>query len=235
MEPPAIGILMLDTAFERIHGDVGNPRTYPFPVRFDVVKGASTDEVVAKGDRARTILPAFLDGARRLEASGVRAITTSCGFLSVVQDEMAAALSVPFVASSLSLVPLVRQMVGGRPVGVITAHAGHLSERHFAASGIAPDWEVHLRGMEGVDAFYAPILGGANTLDADAVSRGLVDLCMALQRDVPDLAALVFECTNLQPYAHAVQAQTGLPVFGIYHLIQMLHDAACAPQFDGQV
>lgn len=234
MATPAIGILMLDTGFPRIHGDVGNPRTYPFPVQFQVVQGATTDNVVTGADRARALLPAFIDAGRVLEATGVRAITTSCGFLSVVQHEMAAALSVPFVASSLSLVPLVRQMVGGRPLGVITAHSGHLSSRHLAACGIAPEWPVHVRGMEDVEAFHSPILGGAQTLDVNAVSRGTVDTCAALQRDVPDLGALVFECTNLQPCAQAVQAETGLPVFGIYHLVRTLHDATCAPQFDRQ-
>ncbi|MFL4469219.1 aspartate/glutamate racemase family protein [Tateyamaria armeniaca] len=217
-----------------MHGDVGNARTYPFPVRFHVVQGATTDEVVAGADRARAMLPAFITAARDLEAAGVRAITTSCGFLSVVQAEMAAAVSVPFVASSLSLVPLVRQMVGGRPVGVITAHSGHLSARHLSACGIDPDWAV-VRGMEDVAAFSDPILRGAESLDVETTQSAVVDIVRALHRDVPDLGALVFECTNLQPYAAAVQAETGLPVFGIYHVVQMLHDATHALHFDGQV
>ena len=42
-----IGILMLDTGFRRYPGDVGNAATWPFPVQFRVVKGASARRVVS--------------------------------------------------------------------------------------------------------------------------------------------------------------------------------------------
>lgn len=234
-----VGILMLDTQFPRIHGDIGNARTFRFPVRFQVVSGATTDEIVAEADRARVLLPAFIEGARALEACGVRAITTSCGFLTVVQEELAAAVSVPVVTSSLFLVPLIRQMVAGRPIGVITAHSGALSQRHLTVCGIDPAWPVFVRGMEKTRAFNAAILGGTDggppQLDVDGATQEVADLCTALYKEVPDLGALVFECTNLQPYAGSAQAATGLPVFGIYHAIQMLNAACRAPRFDFEV
>ena len=37
---PTIGILVLETRFPRLHGDAGNPSTWPFPVRIAVVAGA---------------------------------------------------------------------------------------------------------------------------------------------------------------------------------------------------
>ena len=40
-EATSIGILMLETRFPRIPGDVGNARTWPFPVRYRVVPGAT--------------------------------------------------------------------------------------------------------------------------------------------------------------------------------------------------
>ena len=30
---PALGVVMLDTRFPRLPGDIGNPATFPFPVR----------------------------------------------------------------------------------------------------------------------------------------------------------------------------------------------------------
>ena len=36
----ALGIIMLDTKFPRLRGDVGNARTWPFPVSPRIVGGA---------------------------------------------------------------------------------------------------------------------------------------------------------------------------------------------------
>ena len=41
-----IGILMLDTAFPRYLGDVGNPDTFDHPVIYGIVPGATPDAVV---------------------------------------------------------------------------------------------------------------------------------------------------------------------------------------------
>jgi len=65
----SVGILMLDTRFPRIPGDMGNAATFPFPVRYQRVAGASPDLVVRRG--AAGLLPAFVDGARQLEREGV--------------------------------------------------------------------------------------------------------------------------------------------------------------------
>lgn len=39
---------MLDTRFARIEGDMGNALTWPFPVLYRVVRGASPKRVVLK-------------------------------------------------------------------------------------------------------------------------------------------------------------------------------------------
>src|SRR5437667_11416092 len=83
----SVGVLMLDTRFPRIPGDIGNASTFDFPVRYLRVAGASPDRVV-RGD-GRALLPLFVEGARSLEREGVRAITTSCGFLARFQEELA--------------------------------------------------------------------------------------------------------------------------------------------------
>jgi hypothetical protein len=83
-----LGILMLDTAFPRIRGDVGNPATWPFPVRFKVVRHASPQRVV-RADAAG-LLDAFVAAGRALAAEGATAIITTCGFLALHQYKLAA-------------------------------------------------------------------------------------------------------------------------------------------------
>ena len=39
-----LGILMLEARFPRIPGDMGNGATWPFPVLFRVVRGASPEK-----------------------------------------------------------------------------------------------------------------------------------------------------------------------------------------------
>src|ERR671918_490531 len=112
-----VGILMLDTRFPRIPGDMGNATTFPFPVRYHRVAGADPDLVVRRG--AEGLLPAFVEGARALEREGVGAVTTNCGFLVKYQRELADAVRVPVFTSSLLLVPLVHRMLSaGRRVGL---------------------------------------------------------------------------------------------------------------------
>ena len=81
-----VGILLLDTHFPRIPGDIGNPATFDFPVRYHRVAGASAEQVV-RGARDE-LLPLFVEGARVLKREGARAISTSCGFLARFQDRM---------------------------------------------------------------------------------------------------------------------------------------------------
>src|SRR5919109_1565887 len=62
-----VGILMLETRFPRIHGDMGNAETWPFPVLYKVVPGASPQRVVR--ERAEGLLDQFLAAADKLVAS----------------------------------------------------------------------------------------------------------------------------------------------------------------------
>lgn len=219
-ENARLGILMLETQFSRPVGDVGNPESFPFPVIRRVIAGAVPGEIVGPAAGALAHLPGFVAAARELEADGVSAITTSCGFLVLAQAELAAAVRVPVVTSALLIAPLVRAMTGGM-VGIVTAHSGHLSPEHLAAAGIDPAWAV-IRGMEDCPAFAAGILGNAPDLDMDGVSAGLVSVCLEMQAKTPALRAIVLECTNLPPYAGAVRRATGLPVWGILDAVALM-------------
>ena len=88
-----LGILMLEARFPRIPGDMGNAETWPFPVLYRVVRGASPDRVVRR--RAEGLADAFVEAAKDLVALGADGITTNCGFLSLFQDQIARACAVP--------------------------------------------------------------------------------------------------------------------------------------------
>jgi len=132
-----VGILMLDTNFPRAPGDTGNAATWPFPVLYKVVKGATAREVVhEKGGKLRQ---AFLDAAAELVKEGADGITTTGGFLSVFQKDLAAHVGVPVASSSLLQVPLAQSLLPpGRRVGILTVQGERLGADHLKAIDVDP-------------------------------------------------------------------------------------------------
>jgi len=141
-----LGILMLEARFPRIPGDMGNGETWPFPVLFRVVRGATPEKVVLLG--AKGLLPDFIAAAQELVHLGAEAITTNCGFLSLFQRELAEAVQVPVATSSLMQVPWVQATLPpGKRVGVITVSKQSLTPAHLDAAGVPRD--IPCVGTEG--------------------------------------------------------------------------------------
>ncbi len=227
----AIGIIMLDTVFPRIPGDVGNASTFPFPVRYLTVEGASPQRVVKEADPA--LLQPFVAAARRLERDGVRAIATSCGFLAIFHQELAAAVGIPVYSSSLLQVPIAHAILNkNKIVGIMTARAQSLTARHLAGVGIE-HIPTAIAGMEEAPAFTEIFLGGKPYLDVARVNDEMVRTAERLVRERPEVGALVLECTNMAPYAHNLQAVTGLPVFDVVTMIKYAYATLVREEFRG--
>src|ERR1700751_4420110 len=132
-----VGILMLETRFPRIPGDPGNGLTWPFPVLWKVVPGATPDRVVRH--KSVGLINAFLYAAAELVRLGADGITTTCGFLSLYQRELAAHVGVPVATSSLMQIPFIESLrPKGKRVGVLTVSAANLTEEHLHAAGADP-------------------------------------------------------------------------------------------------
>jgi len=207
-----LGILMLETHFERVPGDIGHPASFDFPVRYAVVAGASSQRVVR--DRDRALLPAFVDAGRALVAQGASAIATSCGFLVQFQRELQAALPAPVWTSSLLALPALQRAA---PAGVVTIDATSLNADHLRAAGADPATPVE--GVAPGCHLQRALLDGGVALDPARAERDVVAAGMRLVARRPELRALVLECTNMPPYADALRAATGLPVHDIRTLL----------------
>lgn len=216
-----LGILMLEARFPRIPGDMGNAGTWPFPVLYRVVPGASPERVVLNA--AAGLLPDFLAAAAELVRHGAEAITTNCGFLSLFQRELAAHVGVPVATSALMQVPWVQATLPpGKRVGIITVSAASLTPRHLEAAGVAPDTPV--AGTEGgAEFFRVLILGEKQDMDVGLAARDVLDAGRRLVARHPEVGAIVLECTNMPPYAHALREVLGVPVYDVYSLVTWLH------------
>lgn len=210
-----LGILSLDTAFERIKGDIGNPDTYPFAARVHVVTGADSQVIVQDAPPPPALLAAFVDAARTLEARGAAAIVSTCGFLITSQDHIARAVNIPVMVSALSLYPMVRATTAGK-IGILTASQPALGPNALAAAGIDSD-AVAIAGLSHIPLFAETFLARKSQqrsgLDPQQMEQAVVNAALSLQTAHPDLAALILECGNLPPYAPALRRALGLPVF----------------------
>ena len=212
----AVGILMLEARFPRIPGDMGNALTWNFPVHYKVVRGATPDLVVRHG--AQGLLESFISAARELVDDGVDGITTNCGFLSLFQDEIASAVPVPVVTSSLMQVNMVnRTLPAGKRAGILTINGSSLTQKHLDAANVPAGTPVGT--TEGGREFTRAILDNELELNVDLARKDNVDAALAMTRSHDDLGAIVLECTNMEPYAADIAAATGLPVYSIQTLI----------------
>ena len=212
--PPHLGILMLDTRFPRPPGDVGHAGSWKVPTQFLVVEGIGPQDAVqtALGLRASRVLRAFAEASVRLEQGGAAAITTSCGFLVLLQFELQQAVKVPVITSSLLQLPAL--LAAQAQVGVLTISAERLGAEHLGQAGVAPDRlaDVVVQGVAPGGEFARAILGNHPLMDLELAGRDVVAAAVALKERAPHLRTVVLECTNMPPYAEAVREATGFVV-----------------------
>lgn len=222
-----IGILMLDTIFPRIPGDIGNALSYPFPVRYKVVKDAFCERIM--GDQVdEELLAPFIKAAQELEAEGCKAITTSCGFLAKFQKELAASVNIPVFTSAMMLVPLVRTMINpAKEIAIFTERPWNLTEDHFNQLGwSSKDIPVVISGMPEGSAFPALFIDNTHIEeDREVLEECMKDMTRRHMEAHPNTGAIVFECTNFGPFSRQVQDIAKVPVFGVNQLLEWV--AAC--------
>ena len=230
----SIGILMLQSRFPRVPGDMGNATSFAFPVVHRVVEAATPERVVTAGDPL--LLTPFIAAARELEQQGVLAITTNCGFLAMFQAELAAAVDVPVFSSSLLLVPMLRRMLPpSRRIGILTVEARSLTERHFRGAGWSSE-EIPVI-VEGLDDCYfnERLIGDQPEFDLERMERDVVEAAGSLVERHPDIGVLLLECTNMAPYAHAIQRATNRPVWDIMTLLNSVYESLHRQPYPGQM
>ena len=219
----AIGILLLDAMLPLAPGDVANATSYPFPVIYKTVKSASSHRLIFERDPE--LAQPFIDAGLELIQQGARAITSDCGFMALFQEQLAEALPVPVMLSSLLQVPFIHRMLRkNEKVGILTAQGQNLTERHFRAAGIDASTVVVL-GMEETKNFYGAFITETGVLDTDIASDEIVGQAKKLVASDPSIKAILLECSNMPPYAFAVQEAVGLPVFDFNTMINHVFSA----------
>jgi hypothetical protein len=228
----AIGILTLESSpVAFIPGDVNNATTYPFPVRYQSVKGFSVQKALGKDP---SVFGALLESAQSLQTQGVRAITGGCGFMGIHQIRLAELMEVPVFLSSLIQIPFISMTVGPRAqVGVITADGQNLTNDLLKQVGVTDAFNLRIAGLEDQPHFYGFGIQENGSLDVDAVRSEVVKTAEKLVTDHPEIRAILLECSLLPPYSRAVQEAVNLPVFDYVTMIKHVFTAVVQQSYQG--
>ena len=228
----AIGILLIDCSTPFIPGDVGNASTYNFPVIYKTVPGVTLQKLIEEGDLSNT--ERVIETAKELEKSGVRAISSDCGYMIHFQRQVAAELSIPVIMSTLIQLPMLERTTGkNQKIGVICANRKKLTPDLLDAAGVKNREAIVIRGMEEKPNFRSPILDEEPLLDYEKIEKEMTDTASELVSSHPEVSSILLECSNMPPYAHAVQEVTGRPVFDFTTLINLFYSASFRKPFNG--
>jgi hypothetical protein len=221
---------VLDARYPCVPGNVANASSYSFPVRFQRIEGGSIERLLYNRDPE--LAKPFIEAALALQEAGVKAVSGACGFMALFQKQVAAALDIPVLLSSLLQIPFIYS-VTGKPVGILTADASALTPRHFEGVGVSQDIPLEIIGLEDCPEFSSSILREKGTLDSSLIEAEVVEKALQLQRRNPGIGAILLECSDLPPYASAIQRATGLPVFDYIGMIEHVGRSFRARPYQG--
>lgn len=209
-----------------IPGSVGNASTWSVPVLYKTVPNLHT---------AAEMTPAVIQAATALVLEGAQLITSNCGYMIRYQEAVRGAVDVPVLLSSLLLAPFLERMLPReKALGIITARASSLSPELFEAAGLlVGSKRVVVAGLENAPAFAAAFLNPSGDMDVAAVETETVDVAVRLLDDRPDIGILLLTCSELPPYAAAVQRAIGIPVFDYTSMVEFFVGGLTRKPFNG--
>ncbi len=80
---------------------------------------------------------------------------------------------------------------------------------------------------------FAPIRWGYHELDNGKLTDDLCTLARGLCSEHPEVKAILLECSDLPPYASAIQKATGLPVFDFITMANWVAGAVVQKTYTG--
>lgn len=227
-----IGMLCAQWNIPFVPGDLNHAATFEFPMRYVEVDGLIGADIL-RGDGEK-FTGLMVTAAKKLEAEGVRAITSNCGFMAVYQEVVASAVNVPVFLSSLLQLNLVTRMIGSdQRVGVLAANSEAVTPELLAHVGFSDLERIVVQGLEGFEHFYEVIFSEAGRMEPARFAHEVVEGARQLQANHPDVGAIVVECSDLPAYSAAIRDATGLPVFDWASFIDYVHYAVSPRAYTG--
>lgn len=228
-----IGIIYIDDVYyPMVPGNIVNGYTFPFPVRLKAVEGLDCANLFGT---SRGVEEKVLEACKKLEQEGVRAISAACGFFGNYQAQIAEQMDLPVALSSLVQLPWIATLLKkDQTIGVLTASKDSFTDKLLDSCGVSEELKKRLVVKDlGHEKEFSCIIEGRGEFDNGAVRREVVGKALEIMEESPQTGAILLECSDMPPYAYAVQAATGLPVFDFTTLIRWLHSAVAQTPYCG--
>jgi len=234
---PTVGILQLPANIPMLPGDMGNPTTFNFPVLYELIEEIDPFWVLA-AEPHPVVMEKVIAACKRLTMQGVRSIIGNCGFFANYQPEVAKSLDpgVQFFNGSLMQVPMLLNSVGSdKKVGVLTANAELLIPSPALKNCGVSDKDMSRVVIVGNEKGKEMnrITGETGSFNPKALEQELVALATKMIEDHPDIGAVVLECTEFPPYAHAIQDAIRRSVWDFVTMTNFMHAGAMRTPFTG--
>jgi hypothetical protein len=226
----AVGVLHIASPIHYLPGNVQNATTLAFPVAFELVPGVNAGDVMAGSAQLEVGLK---QAALRLERRGVSAIVGACGSFAAFQSVLTTCVNVPVFASVLTQVNFVLSSLPKRQKLLIV----FANQQSF--TGRIRD-ECHIRDTDRLlitDCMQLPAFQSMLTepfspqmaqLEAQVVAH--IDNVIARH---PEAGAIMLQCSELPPYAAAIQRRVRLPIFDVTTLTQWVFSCVIRRGYEG--
>jgi Asp/Glu/hydantoin racemase len=225
-----IGIILLNVGYPIVPGNVANATTFDYPVRY--VKALKADS-----PRLHSLDPSLIEdlveAGVELERDGVRAIICSCGYFGYWQKELVERLNVPVYSSSLMQIPLIKAGLGkDRKIGVLCAVERTFTPELLSRCGVDDPSVCIVKCMEDAPEFSA-IPRDRSYMNNAVARREFVQAARELVTEYPQIGAILLECSDMPPYAQAIQEAVNLPVYDFTTMIDWVCSSVRKPPSRG--
>lgn len=230
----SVGILYIEEInYPLMPGNVVNAYTYDFPVRMKAVQRLTNTKLF---NADKSIEDDIMTAAKQLvENEGVRAICSACGFFGNYHRKIAGSLNVPVALSSLVQLPWIRSIIGPeKKIGILTANASAMTPELFYSCCAEDVKNVVIKDAMQCEEF-STVVNMRGYFDNGKASDEVVGIAKQLVAENENVGAILLECSDMPPYAYAVQEATQLPVFDFITLIRWLHNAATQRPYSGWI
>jgi len=234
-----VGILQLPANIPMLPGDVGNPTTFDFPVLYELIEEIDPFWVLADKPHP-VVMKKVIAACKRLTMQGVTTIIGNCGFFANYQPEVAESLDVgvQYFNGSLMQLPMILTSVGAnKKVGVLTASKKLLMPSpalKYSGVSEADMKRIVVYGNEDGKEM-GKVTGETGRFNPKKLEKELVDLAKKMVKEHPDVGAIVLECTEFPPYAHAIQDAVRLNIWDFVTMTKFMHAGAMQKPYTGWI